>query len=118
MDIVRRLKEQQRAVHHTQPADEVTRSRRPFLWELLTLAAYGNGQQRHTSTIRVKRIPGAFLVTLQNDEEQLQLQTRVQTLDEIWDTLERVLCDPEVIWQPFKSHLPRYGKVKKKEEED
>lgn len=118
MDILRRLKEQQRGVHQTQPIDEVTRTRRPFLWELLTLAAYPNKRLRHTSTVRIKRIPGAFRVTLQNDEEELQLSTEVQTLDEVWDALEAVLCDPETIWQPFKSHLPRHGKPKKQEDED
>lgn len=57
-------------------------------------------------------------MTLQNDEEELQISTEVQTLDEIWDALEAVLCDPETIWQPFKSHLPRHGKPKKQEDED
>lgn len=118
MDIVRRLKEQQRSQHLRQPADETTRTERPFLWELLTLACYSNGQQRHTATIKVTRVPGAFRVELQDDESEQKCFTEVQELNYVWDALEALLSDPSVTWLPFKSYKPRHPKPKKKDGED
>jgi hypothetical protein len=118
VDILRRLRQHKREQAALQPGDEKTRLERPFLWELLTMSQYGNGQLRWTATVKITRVPGAWSVVLQDDEEQLQCRTEVQELEYVWDALEALLCDPSVIWTPFKSFKPRHPKVKGKRKKD
>lgn len=70
----------------------------------MTRVDLGDGNQRNVSEVKISRVPGAFLVMLQDHETGQAMHTTCQSLDDAWDALEAALCNPATLWREFRSY--------------
>lgn len=85
------------------PADPETEKACPLLWGLLTQDRYRDGTVRVLPTIRIERVHGGYLVTLQDHASNQQVSCEVTKLWELHFALEQILASGENVFRPYSS---------------
>lgn len=87
------------------PNDDETERQWPWLWELLTVDRYRDKTTRHLPELLIRRVSGAYEVTLRDHASRQQKTAYALTLAGLWESLEAALVDPTRPWKPYDSYL-------------
>ena len=91
------------------PDDPEVQKIAPFLWEMLTIDAWGDGSERIMPQIVVERVPGGYKVTLKDDSLCIRKSALVLHWADLVAGLEAALVDDALPWETFKSYRNRQG---------
>jgi hypothetical protein len=89
------------------PQDDRVREKCPLLWSMLTQDTYRDGTIRVLPTIKIDRIPGAYLVTLQDHASHQQISVEVEALEGVAKALERAMAAGGDAFRPYRSQKVR-----------
>jgi hypothetical protein len=99
------LRPGQGAARITAPNDDRLAERCPFLWEILTLDRYSDDTVRILPEVVIRRLPGAYEVTLRDHASRQSKSVAFLEAASLWDALEAALSDPTRPWRPYDSYL-------------
>jgi len=91
----------------TVPPDDYVRDKCPLLWSLLTQDLYRDGTIRVLPTIKIERVPGGYLIGLQDHASHQQCSVEVECLHDLTKALEKVLGNGGDAFRPYKSQKVR-----------
>jgi len=92
------------------PNDQDTETNAPFLWEFLSTSLRNDGTPRIPPIIKIERVPGAYLATLQDDEFMVKKSVQIQRLSDLVPALEAALGTMEGfvhMQKSFRNKKPR-----------
>jgi hypothetical protein len=90
------------------PYDPEVEDKYPNLWQYLSMAEYSDGTPRLLPTVTLNRVPGGYVVSLQDHEMMRQCRCEASTLSSVWEVLEVSIVVP-TNWTYYKSRVNRKG---------